>query len=132
MLEDGGVPTTFEVVGAVHIGEPPIDFGDAPDPLIATAGEYPTLVVNDGARHMIPTSMPMPGLIPPFVPGPRLGPTVGPEPDGQPTAAADGDDKNVLYDDGTPYPPGDETGVSFGSPLVVSQSSSRTAMLSRR
>jgi len=28
------------------------DFGDAPDPFIATAGEYPSLLVNDGARHL--------------------------------------------------------------------------------
>jgi len=28
------------------------DFGDAPDPLTATAGEYPSLLANDGARHL--------------------------------------------------------------------------------
>ena len=117
MLEEGGVPTTVEVVNAIHIARPPIDFGDAPDPLSTTAGEYPTLVVNDGARHMIPSSMPGPAWIPPFFAGPRLGPTVGGEPDGQPTAAADGDDKNVLYNDGVAYEPGDETGVTFGANL---------------
>jgi hypothetical protein len=117
VLLAGGAPTDFTVVNAIHIARPPIDFGDAPDPLSTTAGEYPTLAVNDGARHMIPSSMPGPAWIPPFFAGPRLGPSVGGEPDGQPTAAADGDDKNVLYDDGVAYPNGDETAVTFAANL---------------
>jgi len=54
-----------------------VDFGDAPDPLVATAGEYPTLLVNNGARHTIA--------------GPTLGATVDAEADGQPNAGATGD-----------------------------------------
>ncbi len=62
-----------------------MDFGDA------TATHYPTLLVNDGARHIIG--------------GPHLGAVVDAEMDGQPTANADGDDNNGV--------PDDEDGVVF-------------------
>ena len=65
-----------------------LDFGDAPDPT------YPTLVANDGGRHVIG--------------GPFMGLGVDPEPDGQPTLRADGDD-----DDGND----DEDGIVFADPL---------------
>ncbi len=81
------------------------DYGDAPDPLVATPGEYPTLLANDGARHVVPA-----GGATLF-----LGP-VGDEPDveadGQPAATADGDDV-----DGND----DENGVVFTSALVLGQ-----------
>ncbi len=66
-----------------------LDFGDAPDPT------YPTLLANDGARHVL-------------VPGIQLGPQIDWEPDGQPTIPADGDDLNGLAD---------EDGVAFIGPL---------------
>ncbi|RMF42904.1 MAG: tandem-95 repeat protein, partial [Planctomycetota bacterium] len=68
-----------------------LDYGDAPDPVQATPGRYPTLHVSDGARHVVTTSA-------------LLGSTITPDLDGQPTAAADGD-----VDDG----------VSFGTNLNV-------------
>ena len=66
------------------------DFGDAPDPA------YPTLLANDGARHLI---------VPPLF----LGAGVDNESDGQPDAGALGDDN-----DGND----DEDGVVFGAPLA--------------
>jgi hypothetical protein len=49
-----------------------LDFGDAPDP------SYPTLLVNNGARHII-------------VPGIQLGTLISAEPNGQPNVNASGD-----------------------------------------
>ncbi|MHC4501193.1 MAG: DUF7901 domain-containing protein, partial [Planctomycetota bacterium] len=77
-----------------------LDFGDAPDPC------YPTLLANDGARHIIGG---------PYFCDPVGGDAPDPEPDGQPDAAATGDDNNA--DD-------DEDGVSFpqlipGQPGIV-------------
>jgi len=65
-----------------------LDFGDAPDT------PYPTLLANDGARHII-------------VPGVQMGLAVDWETDGQPTAAADGDDTNMVFG------VDDEDGVAF-------------------
>ncbi len=64
------------------------DFGDAPDPVDGTSGEYPTLLVNDGARHAIVEG------------GPHLG-NNGPdsEADGQPHLQALGDDNNLTNDE---------------------------------
>lgn len=69
-----------------------LDFGDAPDPRIATAGQYPTLFANNGARHLI-------------VPGLMLGQVIDGELDGQPNYQALGDDNNTV--------PDDEDGVVF-------------------
>lgn len=69
----------------------PTDFGDAPDPVIATAGEYPTLMINNGARHNI-------------IAGKYLGTGVDQEPDAIPNSTATGDDLNNTDD---------EDGVSF-------------------
>lgn len=65
------------------------DFGDAPDPLAATAGEYPTLLANDGARHVLPTA------------GATLflGTAIDADADGQPNADATGDDTDTEGDD---------------------------------
>jgi len=68
-----------------------IDWGDVPDP------GYPVLAANNGAHHILSSSL-------------CLGATVDAEPDGQPTINADGDNKNLLYP-GIAYPPGDEDGV---------------------
>ena len=69
------------------------DFGDAPAP-------YPTLLAQNGARHLI-------------VPGFFLGGGVDGEPDGLPNATATGDDVNGSAD---------EDGVLFTSPLIVGHS----------
>jgi predicted outer membrane repeat protein len=58
---------------------PLYDFGDAPHP------SYPTLLANNGARHLA------------F--GPTLGVARDTEADGQPSAAADGDDATGIPDD---------------------------------
>jgi hypothetical protein len=71
--------------------EPELDFGDVPDP------PYPTLLVNDGARHTI-------------VPNVFLGATIDPEADGQPDPNALGDDNYGIGDD--------EDGVVFTTLLM--------------
>jgi uncharacterized repeat protein (TIGR01451 family) len=71
------------------------DFGDAPDP------SFPTLLANDGARHVI-------------VAGFHLGNDVDAEDDGQPNAYANGDDFDAGGDD--------EDGVAFTSLLLPSHS----------
>jgi hypothetical protein len=68
---------------------PELDFGDAPAPT------FPTLLINDGARHV-------------YMPNICLGATIDLEPDGQPDPNALGDDN-----DGTD----DEDGVVFTSLL---------------
>ena len=66
-----------------------LDFGDAPDDTTGTL--YPTLVINDGARHTINYQI-------------YMGASIDSEIDGQPDAAATGDDN-----DGND----DEDGVTF-------------------
>ncbi len=62
-----------------------LDYGDAPDPVLATPGRYPTLHVSNGARHVLTNAA-------------LLGTTITSELDGQPTAAADGDvDDGVRF-----------------------------------
>ena len=80
--------TTREII------TPTNDFGDAPSP-------YPTLLVNNGARHTV-------------APGVFMGAQIDAELDGQPNPTATGDDA-------TPPPPppgGDEDGVTLTSPIV--------------
>jgi hypothetical protein len=73
----------------VEINE--VDFGDAPDP------NYPTLLISNGARHIID------GVH-------YLGAGVDPDTDGQPDATATGDDNDTNDD---------EDGVTFiGLPLI--------------
>jgi hypothetical protein len=62
-----------------------LDFGDAPDP------SFPTLLANDGARHVI-------------VSGVHLGAGVDQEGDGQQTASHDGDDASGDDEDGVTIP----------------------------
>jgi hypothetical protein len=64
-----------------------LDFGDAPDPLVSTAGQYPTLLANDGARHRIVAG------------APRLGTEIDAEADGQPDPSASSDDGTGSPDD---------------------------------
>lgn len=74
---------------------PTLDFGDAPE-------NYPVLLSQDGARHLVTRN------------GPILGRIIDAEPDGQPSALANGDDNSPP---GTIPPPDDEDGVTFTSPL---------------
>ncbi|MBU1909530.1 MAG: hypothetical protein KJ726_05755 [Verrucomicrobia bacterium] len=64
-----------------------LDFGDAPDPA------YPTLLVNDGARHRTPS-------------GYYLGALIDADPEGRPSANADGDDVDNLADEDGVIPQG--------------------------
>ncbi|MBN1352610.1 T9SS type A sorting domain-containing protein [candidate division KSB1 bacterium] len=79
-----------------------LDYGDAPDPT------FPTLLVNNGARHVI-------------VDGVRLGNSIDSDPDGQQTASARGDD-----DDGND----DEDGIVFQNDLVPGSYTSFVATVS--
>ena len=90
-----------------------LDFGDAPTGGVEmlTGGRayvvgYPTLLAQDGARHLI------------TVGGPTLGPTIDAEADGQPTPAADGDDIDLDGDD--------EDGVTFTQPTLIYGASATT------
>ena len=74
---------------------PKLDYGDAPDGDFVPSG-YPTLRINDGARHKINPRV-------------RLGRYIDGERDGQPTIAADGDDINLIDD---------EDGVFFRTPII--------------
>ena len=75
-----------------------VDYGDLPDPTAGTAaGDYQTLLANDGPRHLIAS-------------GVHLGAGVDADTDGQPTASATGDDTNGA--------PDDEDGVVFQTPLL--------------
>ena len=75
-----------------------LDFGDADDSPLASI--YPTLLVHNGARHVV-------------VPGVFLGATIDAEPDGQPDGTATGDDNNP------PAGLNDEDGVGLPSVLVA-------------
>lgn len=77
--------------------QPQMDFGDAPDV------PYPTLLINDGARHKIDSNGPWLGPVSDF---PDF------EPDGQPDSTATGDNNNGNND---------ENGVLFSSPLIQGQ-----------
>ncbi len=85
---------------AVNTTVQSLDFGDAPDPRFATAGEYPTLLSNDGARHELGS-----GLF--------LGAGVDADPDGHQNADATGDDVDSDGDNGD-----DEDGVMFKTALI--------------
>ncbi len=94
LAEDGEVED-YEIM--IEEPPPPYDFGDAPT-------NYPTMRLQNGARHIMVTNI-------------RLGAAIDCEDDGQPSALADGDDAN-----GTPD---DEDGVTHqtpyyqGSPAMV-------------
>ena len=106
VLLGGGDPSSTNLPHGDTIAGDEFDFGDAPDPLIATAGEYPTLQANTGASHIIG--------------GPFLGPD-GDEPDaetdGQPSAGAVDDDG-----DGND----DEDGVTIGTLIAGDPAASVT------
>lgn len=85
-----------------------LDFGDAPDR--GQNGCYPTLLINNGARHQI-------------VQGVYLGNMVDPEPDGQPNVSATGDDNDILF----PSLGDDEDGVIL--PTVISPGQTVAALV---
>lgn len=101
-ITDQPVPLPWNGAGVFDVGETEdylllvdeLDYGDAYD---GGGSGHPTLLIQDGARHVV-------------VPGVYLGSAVDTEPDGQPTINADGDDQNLLFP-GVPFPPGDEDGV---------------------
>ena len=74
-LAPGGLADNGEVEDhrvSIESAPRPLDFGDAPSP-------YPTLLANDGARHVYDQAY-------------QLGPSIDFETDGQPSATALGDD----------------------------------------
>ncbi len=94
LARDGEVEDyRITIASAPH---PKLDYGDAPDGDFVPSG-YPTLRINDGARHKINPRV-------------RLGRYIDGEADGQPTPAADGDDLDCYIDD--------EDGVFFRTPII--------------
>gem|GEM_PF-2376867 len=65
---------------------PDADYGDAPDPVVATAGQYPTLLANNGPRHTVGTNL-------------MLGASVDADADGQQGVGAMGDDTDGADDE---------------------------------
>ena len=84
IMDPGGLAPDGEVEDYPVIIEK-YDFGDAPDPVDSTAGKYPTLLVNNGARHKIDKNL-------------FFGTLIDNELDGQPSSPADkdGDDEDGL------------------------------------
>jgi hypothetical protein len=96
-LEWSGTPKINAWILNAEIQVEELDFGDAPDPT------YPTMLANDGARHVIGPVGTM---------GVYLGSGVDADPDGQPDLSATGDDN-----DGND----DEDGITFTSALIPGQ-----------
>ncbi len=82
---------------SVFFDEEMIDFGDAPND--GVTNHYPTLLIQNGARHIIAS-------------GVMMGTNIDAEADGQPGVGAYKDDVT-----GPTPPPGDEDGVLQASPL---------------
>jgi hypothetical protein len=92
------IDLAFAIDGNIPCEQPDIDFGDAPDGIAAPG--YPTLLANNGARHIID------GIT-------FMGALVDAEGNGQPTVNADGDDLNP------PAGPDDEDGVVIPPVLLA-------------
>lgn len=90
------------ILAGSAVAQEEFDFGDAPDP------GFPTLLANNGARHLVSIGSQhiFLGLAP-----------VDTEPDGQPHINAIGDDNDIAY----PPPFDDEDGVSWDTPLIPGQ-----------
>ncbi|MCX6344459.1 MAG: GEVED domain-containing protein, partial [Armatimonadetes bacterium] len=99
---DGGqtwIPSSTQSPLHIALSSPAtMDFGDAPDSMLSPG--YPTLLVNNGARHQVVGKM-------------RMGANIDIEPDGQPDSSAKGDDNNP------PLGPDDEDGVIFISQIIA-------------
>jgi hypothetical protein len=94
LLDVNGSPLGFSALQYAELELVPTgDWGDAPDPVAATPGEYPTLAASNGAAHDGDGTL-------------RLGTLWDRELDGQPLADASGDGA-------------DDDGVVFTSPLVL-------------
>jgi len=89
------------------VAAPAFDFGDAPDPLAGTAGQYPTLLANNGARHVVGALF--------------LGAAVDDDSEGQPSATASGDDGDGVDD---------EDGVTLPDMLVARLGATATVVAS--
>ena len=76
------------------------DFGDAPNATLGAAYNYPTRLVDNGARHRI---------VGPYFGGSAPALDRDPDPDGMPTLNADGDDLADANDD--------EQGIQFLDPI---------------
>lgn len=94
---DGPAPDGEVEDYQIDISSTLLDYGDAPD---TPNGGYRTLLLNNGARHVISQGF-------------YLGKRVDADPDGRPTNAADGDDLNP------PGLPDDEDGVTFMGALAA-------------
>lgn len=107
--QEGAVLQQSRVTGVILNDDFPLDFGDAPDPRNAQSGRYPTLLANDGARHVL-----LPGA-------PRLGAEVDAESDGLPAPSAKGDDTTGTTDDEDGIlPPTLVLGTTVQVPVTVS------------
>ncbi|HEX9933617.1 MAG TPA: FG-GAP-like repeat-containing protein, partial [bacterium] len=93
-----------------------LDFGDAPDPLVATAGQYPTLSNNDGARHIIDNRL-------------KLGTFLDADTDGYPSSLSDGDDNSGTDDEDGVTIPTLTKGGSANIPLSVTNATEKQAYL---
>ncbi|MCA9415848.1 MAG: proprotein convertase P-domain-containing protein, partial [Candidatus Omnitrophica bacterium] len=93
----GANPLVFKSIES-FAGSGIFDAGDAPDPLASTAGQYPTLLANNGPTHDF-------SLV-----GPILGSAIDYEMDGLPESMARGDDNDGIDD---------EDGVAFPNPLFA-------------
>ena len=120
LLDAGNNPTGISIESVVHtptfgvdFGNAELDFGDAPDPT------YATLLANDGPRHLLGSAL-------------FLGASVDPEPDGQSDSLALGDDMDTVFPgpSNTPFPPGDEDGVTTATAFVAGQPASITVVAS--
>ncbi len=103
-LEPGAEAADGEVEDyLIEIAEPSLDFGDAPDGAAPETG-YPTLLANDGARHII-------------LAGFFLGATIDFEGDGQPNETATGDGA-------------DEDGIAFPAEILTGMDATLTVTAS--
>lgn len=94
LAKDGEVEDYIQGIEPGH-NEPKFDFGDAPNEQWGMG--YPTMLFEDGARHLIVAG------------APQLGDHIDPEVDGQPDFLALGDDNAGI--------PDDEDGVQFVTAL---------------
>ena len=103
----GGINVESDTLAWTYIDVSQTDFGDAPSALQSGfANSYPTLLMQDGARHKLS--------------GLRLGSLVDADPNGLPTLLASGDDTNGGDD---------EDGIAFGMPIIAGRSITNTSSL---
>ncbi len=92
LLNNGADQTTLTAFDNLVENNATLDLGDAPDPLVSSSDQYPTRMIDNGARHLLKV-------------GPFLGASVDNELDGQPDSICLGDDNHELDDeDGVTLP----------------------------